>query len=309
MLSLGGVVAVPTETVYGLAANAADAHAVSKIFAAKERPAENPLIVHLADVTLLDQFARIDHQWVWDCIDRFSPGPISYVLPYSGGLAPQVTAGLTTLAVRFPKHDTFQDILREGNLALAAPSANRSGRPSATTWQSVIADLDGRIDGVVCDVPCHWGLESTVIDATTDTPIILRPGAISLEQLKTVVPNAINSESNNKLQHRSPGTRFKHYQPAAKVYVIEDVASALVQFNNARCAAIGVFTAEQITAPNLVLAENCRDLSHYAQRLFEFFREADSAQCEIILCQNVPESGIGAALMDRLRRAALSELS
>jgi L-threonylcarbamoyladenylate synthase len=299
-----GVVAVPTETVYGLAADARNDDAVARIFQAKQRPAENPLIVHLAGADDLESFAAIEHQWIWDCIERFSPGPISYVLPYRGGLATQVTAGLSTVAVRFPKHETFQNILHESGLALAAPSANLSGRPSATTWQSVLVDLEDRIEGVVCDMPCQWGLESTVIDATTDTPIVLRPGAISLEELKSVVPHAQHVVIEKNIQHRSPGTRFKHYQPVAQVRIVNDIAAGLAAFEHKRCAVIRVLGSEQIDAPNAGLIENCSDLAHYAQRLFEFFREADAAGCDVVLCQCVAEVGIGHALMDRIRRAA-----
>ncbi len=216
ILQRGGILGVPTETVYGLAADATNELAVQSIFAAKQRPQENPLIVHVVGIELAQRFVSIGHQWIWDCLELFSPGPISYVLPYTGGLAPSVTAGLPTVAIRIPNHTCFFSLLQQSRLPLAAPSANRSGRPSATTWQAVLEDLDGLIEGVICGEPCQHGIESTVIDATGPAPVILRSGAITLETLQKVAPNACLATPDSHLSKRSPGTRFRHYQPKPK---------------------------------------------------------------------------------------------
>ncbi len=304
LLNSGGVVAVPTETVYGLAADATNESAVQAIFKAKQRPAENPLIVHLANIELAQRFATIEHDWIWRCIERFSPGPISFVLPYTGGLAKSVTAGLSTVAVRIPSHPTFRELLDHSSLALAAPSANRSGRPSATTWQAVIEDLDGTIDAVICDEPCRYGVESTVIDATTETPIILRSGAISLEQVQSVAPNTKMATHASELSHRSPGTRFRHYKPQAAVHIIDNLTEIPLEQAADRCAVIGLNNDLLDVGSTYKLVEACEDVEHYARCLYDFFRRCDAARCLHIYCQSVPIVGIGRALMDRLSRAS-----
>ena len=305
ILRAGGAVALPTETVYGLAADATNAEAVAKIFAAKGRPSQNPLIVHVADADRAAGFAEMPSGWVADCIAAFWPGPLSLVLPLRGGLAPAVTAGLNTVAVRVPSHPTFRAVLREAALPLAAPSANRSGRPSGTTWQAVYEDLEGRIDAVVCDEPSRWGLESTVIDATGDRPIILRPGAVTLEDLRRVVPSAIGPSADAERNARSPGTRFRHYQPHAQVILIDRIDE--VDPRPAQSAYIGLASLAQPEPDGFVAARVCADVVDYSRSLYDFFRAADAAGASIIFCQRVADTGLGLALMDRLSRAAAED--
>ncbi len=307
LLASGGIVGVPTETVYGLAADARNESAVQKIFAAKERPSSNPLIVHVASIDQALRFAAIEHDWIYACLQRFSPGPISFVLPYRGGLASSVTAGLSTVAVRIPQQATLSLILERSGLPLAAPSANRSGRPSATTWQAVHEDLAGRIDAIICDQPCQWGLESTVVDATTPCPIVLRAGAVTLAELQQVAPAATSQLADAAIGHRSPGTRFRHYQPRAKVLVRSQLAKDDLQLGEtAAVICLQGFVPESCRDAFQVIC-SCETVEAYASKLFAFFREADSLNAEWIICQAISQQGLGAALMDRIQRAAATE--
>ncbi len=308
LLSGGGIVGLPSETVYGLAADATNELAVQKIFLAKERPVTNPLIVHCSSVEQLLAYASVDHQWVYDCLAAFCPGPLSFVLPLRRPLACGVTAGLSTVAFRMPSQTTFREILLQSGLVLAAPSANRSGKPSGTSWQAVLHDLDGRMDGLVCDVACQWGLESTVIDATTDRPVLLRAGAITLEALQKIAPNAA-VDTNHELAARSPGTRFRHYQPTASV-VLFDRLDELPTSTSAKAFGLicaSTFHFESSLRDRYHLIETFDSLDSYANKLFDFFRRADSAGVSEIHCQRVSQSGLGLAIMDRLLRASQAE--
>ena len=301
----GGILGVPSETVYGLAGDATKANALTKIFDAKDRPAANPLIVHVASIDQIQLYADIHFDWVFKCLELFSPGPLSIVLPYKQGLAAAVRGGLPTVAFRIPAHATFLNLLQQSQLPLAAPSANRSGRPSGTTWQAVLQDLDGRIDGIVCDTPSQWGLESTVVDATTQIPIILRHGAVTLEQLQSVAPKSRLSQPDDGKSDRSPGTRFRHYQPRAKVVVTEDFARLTLPIENAKkIAAIGFESQLDCRDSRFELVKVCSDVELYAQSLFEFFRRCDDNQIDTIYCQAVECTGLGRALADRLKRAS-----
>jgi L-threonylcarbamoyladenylate synthase len=304
ILQKGGTVAIPTETVYGLAADATNEAAVRKIFHAKGRPAANPLIVHVATAADIERFATIEHAWIRNVIDRFSPGPISFVLKSLPGLATSVTAGLDTVAIRIPDHPLLSELLKASQLALAAPSANRSGRPSPTTWQAVIQDLDGLIDAVICDEPCRVGIESTVIDATHDSPIILRPGAITLEDLQTVAPNSRFAVEHKDETARSPGTQFRHYKPIARVVIVDGVN----QINPTEDEGFAIIGLSQDMTSSVTqrakLKQACQTVDEYVRDIFQFFRRADEAGCSTIYCLSVEEIGLAVALMDRLRRAS-----
>ncbi len=289
----GGLAAFPTETVYGLGAVATDARAVAAVFEAKGRPADNPLIVHAAD---LDSIAALTESTPLGeaLLGAFAPGPITLVLPVLPTTLPAaVTAGLTTVAVRIPAHDTARALIRAAGGLLVAPSANRSGRPSPTRWQAVRDDLDGRIDAVLMGDPTAVGLESTVVDATGSTAVVLRPGAVTLAMLRTVDPHARDAAAGDDTA-RSPGTRHRHYAPRAVVRLVETPEPS------ADAAFIGL----EAPVPGYALVETCVDVAGYARAVFDFFRRADALGISRIDAQRVPDDGLGRALMDRLRRAA-----
>ncbi len=309
------LVAFPTETVYGLGANALDPAAIKKIFEAKGRPSDNPLIVHISNPNQLEQIVREIPIAAVDLMARFWPGPLTIVFPKRPAVPPEVTAGLDTVAVRFPAHPIAVEIIRRARVPLAAPSANRSGRPSATTWQAVAEDLDGRIAGVVCSEPTMIGLESTVVDTTCNPPRVLRPGGVSLEQLtaicRDVVPYSGHHSNATDSPANSPGIRHKHYQPRAKVLLV-DISTAdfakqtfglsSVPTERSICHYIGLHPPRCSAIYACVLV--CSGLPEYAAKLFDFFRNADLSGADLVCCESVEEVGLGVALLDRIRRAS-----
>ena len=292
----GGIVAFPTETVYGLGANVFDPTAVEKIFAAKQRPADNPLIVHVASTDPIRELTAEITEAARLLIDHFFPGPLTVVLQKSERVPLIATAGLETVGIRMPRLKIANDFLKACGVPVAAPSANLSGRPSPTNWQSVAEDLDGRIDCILQAGATEMGLESTVVDCTGDEPVILRSGSVTIEQLREVIPGTRISNENDAAR-RSPGTRHQHYKPTARVVLI-DHPDAVEK--SAGAAYIGL--GRSITPFDHQLV--CKDLNEYARELYEFLRDCDRRGITTIYCQTVPENGIGAALMDRLRRAA-----
>lgn len=296
----GGTVAFGTETVYGIGASVFDEVAIAKVFAAKQRPADNPLIAHISD---LDQLSELVVEVTLNAqkfIYAFFPGPLTIVLRKQPSIPDNATAGLDTIGVRMPKLRSANDFLRACEVPVVAPSANLSGRPSPTTWEAVLEDLDGRIDCLLTGTPTSIGLESTVVDCTGEFPVLLRSGSVTLDQLKSIVPEATIIATSNDMAPRSPGMKHRHYSPLAKVYLIETAEDFENQMPNPSSNAfIGT------TAPPTFfrLARICISVEEYAHDIFEFFRECDRAGIGTIYCQNVPETGIGVALMDRLRRA------
>ncbi|MGB5013864.1 MAG: L-threonylcarbamoyladenylate synthase [Pyrinomonadaceae bacterium] len=300
----GGVVAFPTETVYGLGANVFDAAAVAKIFEAKRRPADNPLIAHISTRDQISELTPEITQYAEKLIAIFFPGPLTVVLKKRETVPMIATAGLDTIGIRMPKFELANEFLRACGVPVVAPSANLSGRPSPTTWEAVIEDLDGRIDCVLKGEPTEIGLESTVVDCTADVPLLLRSGSISLEQLIAVMPEIKTLQSDSGEKARSPGMLHKHYSPRAKVVLIEgsDRGAGI------KPSEIGLSQSSFIgfRPPDFGfdLVKKCTSVEEYAHSLFEFFRECDRKNIETIYCEQVEESGIGAALMDRLLRSA-----
>ena len=292
MLRRGGLAAFPTETVYGLGAVATDARAVAAVFEAKGRPADNPLIVHVVDVAAVVAITELSGT-ARALLAAFAPGPLTLVLPLTAALPDAVTAGRPTVAVRIPDHPAALALLRATAAPLVAPSANRSGRPSPTTWQAVRADLDGRIDAVLTGAPTRVGLESTVVDVTGAVPVVLRPGAVTLADLRRVAPGTREASGQDDVS-RSPGTRHRHYAPRARVRLVDAPEPA------AGAAYIGLAAPP----PGYALAEPCASVEAYAHAAFAFFRRADALGLARIDAQRVPDDGLGRALMDRLRRAA-----
>jgi L-threonylcarbamoyladenylate synthase len=295
----GEVVAFPTETVYGLGANIFDEEAVRKIFAAKERPADNPLIAHIFDLSQLEQITSGVPESAAKLIKAFFPGPLTLILPRNEKVPFVATAGLNTIGVRMPKDTLTRQFLRACAVPIVAPSANLSGRPSPTTWQAVRADLNGRISCILKGDRTKIGLESTVVDCSGETPVILRAGAVTLEDLSKVIPQIKISSDSDLDAPKSPGMKHRHYAPKAKVilapfpqYTVPTTSSAY----------IGLKAPSNVAQFERTLI--CKDVEEYARELFNFFRECDESAVETIFCQIVDEKGLGLALMDRLRRAA-----
>lgn len=304
ILAAGGVVALPTETVYGLAARYDNTEAVSKIFIAKDRPSDNPLIVHVADRSWLDQIATEIPCSALTLLERFSPGPITVTLPRASNVPDIVTAGLDSVAVRIPSAPLFQQVLQSVGVPLVAPSANRSGRPSPTTWQAARDELSGRVDAILVGPPCEIGVESTVVDCCQNPPRLLRPGAISLEELQSLIPDLTlyqpaQSKSEGSEALASPGLRYRHYAPRIPVHLVENVSE--IQSDPQAM----LLTTTPHPMPQSWGHYDCFESPEtYARKLFSAFRIAEEKGLNAIYCQRVPETGIGRALMDRLRRAA-----
>ena len=297
----GGIVAFPTETVYGLGANVFDEAAVAKIFVAKQRPADNPLIAHVSSVDQINELAAEVTGSAKKLIDRYFPGPLTVVLEKRKSVPGVATAGLDSIGVRMPRNEAAHAFLAACGTAVVAPSANLSGRPSPTTWQAVYEDLNGRIDCILQGDPTEIGLESTVIDCRTNIPIVLRLGAVSIEEMRSVVPEAVLMGSNDRAKVRSPGLRHKHYSPRACVKIV-DLGTDISHFVNTGDK-LGFIGFQPAGVPFSVV-KVCTSVDDYARSLFEFFRKCDRQDVDEIFCEAVDESGIGAALMDRLRRAA-----
>ncbi len=310
----GGLVAFPTETVYGLGADALNADAVRKIFIAKDRPFDDPLIVHIAHVQQLALLARPIPERVWDLTERFWPGPLTLVLPKTDRVPEITTGGLDTVAVRAPAHPVARKLIEMSGCPIAAPSANRFGRPSPTTAQHVLEDLDGRIELILDDGPTPIGVESTVLDLTEDPPMVLRPGGVTLEALQEILGEVrLLSSSAREAAKRSPGTRYRHYAPRAQLLLaesgeLEQIVRGLLKAGKQ----VGVMVRQsrlQCSPAPLVLSviQMPLDLSEYAQRLFAALRELDAHGVDVIVVEKIEERGLGRAIMDRLRKASSGE--
>jgi L-threonylcarbamoyladenylate synthase len=306
----GRVAAFPTETVYGLGADVFDEKAITRIFEAKRRPADNPLIAHIGDISQIGELTAGTNSSAQKFIERFFPGPLTLVLPKSKNVPLIAAAGLDTIGVRMPGNDLAREFLKACGVPVVAPSANLSGRPSPTTWQAVYEDLDGRIDCILQGETTEIGLESTVVDCSGERPLVLRTGAVTVEQLREVVPETEVYRAREEDPPRSPGMKHRHYSPRAKVFISPrskvpgpksaDSPESHVLGPGLNAAFIG------LNLPNdgFELVKICNSVEDYAHSLFEFFRECDRQGIDTIYCETVQETGIGAALMDRLRRAA-----
>ncbi len=322
ILRRGGTVAFATETVYGLGANALDPGAVAKIFAAKRRPAWDPLIVHVADAAGLAQVAAELPEPARLWMERFCPGPLTLLLPKSPGIPDAVTAGRPRVGVRMPAHPVAQALLRAAGIPIAAPSANLFGHVSPTTAEHVLADLDGRIDAVLDAGPAQHGLESTVVDCCEDPCVLYRPGAVTLEQLRSVwarvevYREAAASSAAAPESLPSPGVGLRHYAPSARVVLIEHGPRQAREL----LAAIEALPGPGVMLPEGLLSQAERATiaettpvfawggwhrpEEMAERLFAGMRQLDALKCSRIICPLPEPSGIGMALCDRLRKAA-----
>jgi L-threonylcarbamoyladenylate synthase len=308
ILGNGGLVAFPTETVYGLGADAMNENAVRRIFEAKGRPADNPCIVHVDGREMLDRVAGGVGDKAECLIQRFWPGPLTLVLERKPEVAPSVSAGLATVAVRMPGNKIALELIQAAGAPIAAPSANASGRPSPTTAAHVLEDLGGRIDLILDGGTTNIGIESTVLDLTTDPPMILRPGWITKEALSEAIGSIERADSYQDLR-RSPGTRYRHYSPRARVILIEHAVPELLErvcreyLKQGSVGFIGHsrLPISEATFHAIYLGTQAGD---YAHSIYAALREIDKRVPGVIVVEGINDAKEGAAVMDRLRRAA-----
>ena len=319
IIKRGGIVAFPTETVYGLGASAFDATAVKKIFKAKGRPSDNPLIVHIGDKSDLSRVitnitSSQDVILIKMLTDAFWPGPLTLILPRNKNIPSIVSAGLQTVAVRMPAHKAALALIKATGVPIAAPSANLSGRPSPTTAEHVVNDLGRRVSLILDGGKTKIGLESTVLDLTAREPVILRQGAITFEALKKIIPNVRRFERAAKGAARSPGMKYRHYAPKTPLLVAKARGRGMLRevlgyISKNPSANVGVLATRE-NAPayarlaKVLVVGSGKNLAECAGNLFTRLREFDKMNLDVIIAEPLPERGIGAAIMDKLRRAA-----
>jgi len=320
VLRSGGLVAFPTETVYGLGADALNAEAVRKIFAAKGRPANDPLIVHVDTVDSMRNLVRSVPDVVPALASRFWPGPLTLVLPRSADVPDEVSAGLETVAIRIPSHPVARRLLAAARMPIAAPSANLFSRPSPTRPEHVLEDLDNRIDLLLDGGPTPVGVESTVLDLSGLDPTILRPGAVTLEMLRGVTPTVRLRDTRTADDEplRSPGLLDKHYAPRAPLTLYEGhgqaVIDRIVRDRRAAAAAgkrVGIIAADddRIDGDDVMHVGAEHDADAVAASLYAALRQLDANGVDLILARGFPaHSGLGVAIQDRLRRAAAGNI-
>lgn len=310
----GGLVAFPTETVYGLGADAMNGEAASKIFEAKGRPSDNPLIIHISNKNQIKALVSEINDNALKLIEAFMPGPFTIILPKNPSIPDSVTAGLDTVGIRLPSNETAVKFIAECGTPIAAPSANRSGKPSPTRAKDVIADMDGRIDAVIDGGDCSVGVESTIVDASGSVPVLLRPGGITFDMLKEAVPeivadkNILHTVSENE-KPRCPGMKYRHYAPNAQVIVVEGEKDAVqskireleVQYHN---KITGVLTMYGNVYDKSIMLSAGTNNKEYAKRLFSALRDFDNLGVEIIFAEFCEKDGFGLAVKNRLYKAA-----
>ncbi len=321
LLGQNEVVAFPTETVYGLGGNALSKEAIAKIYKAKGRPSDNPLIVHIAELSDLENLVEEIPQIARVLMDKFWPGPLTLIFKKSSRVPFEVTGGLDTVAIRMPSHDIARKLIKLSGVPVAAPSANISGKPSPTSFEHVINDLSGRVSAIVCGSVSRVGLESTVLDISGESPMILRPGGVTIEMLREVIDNVtydpaiVDVESKDKLVPKSPGMKYTHYSPSAPLIVIKGEDQKFVEILNKAASEsefdktmIGVLCsngASQMIS-DFVVREvgDYDDLKSVASNLFDALRYFDKTDVKIIYAQGFPLEGIGSAIMNRLNKAS-----
>ncbi len=310
----GGLVAIPTETVYGLGADGLNEQAVVKIFEAKGRPQDNPLILHVAEPMEMEKFCHDIPEAAYDLAERFWPGPLTMVLPARDIVPRRTTAGLDTVAVRCPDNAVTREIIRLSGVPIAAPSANISGKPSTTTAQHVLHDHDGKIDAIVDGGPCRVGVESTIVDLTEERPRLLRPGGITPEQLTAVlgdlvIDKAVTAQIDKDAVVKAPGMKYRHYAPAEPVVIVagsREKAAAYIHRHFAPGDRVLCFDEE------LPLYADCNPLSYGKESnvgtlsagLFAALRELDDASITKVYARCPVGGGVAYAVQNRLKKAA-----
>ncbi len=318
IISDGGLVAFPTETVYGLGANAFSADSVVKIFNAKGRPSDNPLIVHVSSFDEVKEVAREIPDAARLVFDAFSPGPITLILKKAAFVPSAVTAGLDTVAVRIPSHKIARELIKKAGVPIAAPSANRSGKPSPTMAEHVIADMNGRIDAIIDGGSCSVGVESTILDMTLKHPTILRPGDVTYEELKKLLPDALIDDHVLKAASvnaapKCPGMKYKHYAPDAELFVVEGRHEAVAKKINSLIAEnpdkkVGVLAlGDKKYNADLVINAGS-DNREYAKLLFAALREFDKNGIDIIFAEFVIDDEYALTVKNRIYKSAANKI-
>ncbi len=312
----GGLVGIPTETVYGLGANGLDSEAVERIFLAKGRPQDNPLILHIPDASWLERYCQDIPKDAWRLAERFWPGPLTMILRRKPAVPDVVTAGLDTVGVRCPAHSMCRAIIVQAGVPIAAPSGNLSGKPSPTTARHMLDDMDGRIDALLDGGDCQVGVESTIIDLTCTPPRLLRPGGIPLEQLKDVLESveldpAVTRQLGKEERPRAPGMKYRHYAPKAPVTVVrgdpQDTAQYILDhvadsyWEGIICFDEYVHWFQDYPVERL---GGAADTFEQARRLFRALRAMDDNGVKHIWAQCPDSAGMGLAVVNRLSKAA-----
>jgi L-threonylcarbamoyladenylate synthase len=320
LLASGGLVALPTETVYGLGAHALDRRAVARIFAAKKRPSWDPIIVHVSTVSMAEGLAASIPPAAYSLMRAFWPGPLTLLLPRGLAIPDEVTSGRPLVGLRMPAHPVALALIRHSGLPIAAPSANLFGHTSPTTADHVLRELDGRIDAILDAGPAHHGLESTVLDPTQSPMVIYRPGAITADQIQAVAGSVVQFKGNRETADTlpeslpAPGVGLRHYAPAAPLVLVD---APLGELGRRLAAAarllegerIGVMLPAGVAAPHGAVCfqwGRWAALDDLARTLYAGLHSLDSQGCTIILCPVPPAEGIGVAIRDRLFKAAKS---
>lgn len=319
ILKQGGLVAFPTETVYGLGGDALNESSSAKIYAAKGRPSDNPLIVHIADMEALPLLVKEVPRAACLLAEKYWPGPLTMIFQKSEAVPYATTGGLDTVAVRMPSHKTAQALIRAAGGYVAAPSANKSGRPSPTVAEYVIQDLEGAVDMIIDGGEVSIGLESTIIDLTGEQPMILRPGYITEAMLAEVVGSvAVDKtilDSTSKMAPKAPGMKYRHYAPKGSLSIVEGDKDAVIAYINEQAKALseqgiktGVIatdeTKDAYRADVIKSAGSRRDEEAIARCLFKLLREFDDEEVQSIFSEAFDSQGIGQAIMNRLLKAA-----
>ncbi|HBZ02265.1 MAG TPA: threonylcarbamoyl-AMP synthase [Lachnospiraceae bacterium] len=320
----GGLVAFPTETVYGLGGDALSGDSSKKIYAAKGRPSDNPLIVHIADINAVYELASEVSDKARDLMEAFWPGPLTVILPKKDIVPKETTGGLDTVAIRMPSHPAALALIKESGTYIAAPSANTSGRPSPTTAKHVEEDMTGRIDAIIDGGPVGIGIESTIVDMTSDSPTILRPGYITKSMLEAIVGEVQIDKAiltpDPSIRPKAPGMKYTHYAPKGKLTIIEDKTSpgevtekVIHKINeliseNSNDNTIAVLTTKEheqdYKTQNIILLGDKKNNITIASKLYAALRECDTIGAELIYSESICQDELGGAVMNRLLKAA-----
>lgn len=318
IIKKGGLVAFPTETVYGIGADAFNEEAVSNIFKAKGRPSDNPLIVHVSDINMIDKLVKYIPDSARILMDAFMPGPITLIMKKSEIVNNTVTGGLDTVAVRFPAHPAARKLIELSKTPIPAPSANLSGKPSPTIAKHVADDMTGRIEAIIDGGECSEGLESTVVDCTGEIPLILRPGIITLEDIQEYIPEAeidtnILKSAKPGEQPRCPGTKYKHYAPDAEVIVVEGEMNSVVKKINELISKtsekkIGVLACSDAEYDTDLTIRINNGNKGYAHSLFTSLRRFDEAGIDIVFAEFYIDDKYAVTVKNRLYKSAANNI-
>ena len=319
VIKSGGIVAFPTETVYGLGANALEEEAVKKIFIAKGRPQDNPLIVHVCSKDISNLVKKVP-KVAQELINKFWPGPLTIILEKKDIIPNMTSADLDTIGIRMPNSEIALKLIELSDRPIAAPSANISGRPSPTEVERCIDDLDGRVDYIIGGESSDIGVESTIIDCTVNPPLILRPGGITLEMLREIDSNididkALKSKPSADLKPKAPGMKYRHYAPKAHLKIIRgknektiEIIREMLENYIEKNSEVAVLTTDEnlnrFDKGNIISLGSEKDLNQIAKNLFEALRKCDDLGVQYILCQGFEEKDVGVAIMNRLSKAA-----